>query len=109
MNDVELTRALERGELPDEKFRHHSHLHVAWVYLNESSSASEAARKMSKTLQKLAALCGKPEKYHETITLFWIYLLAHAHAANSGRSLKELVHQQPRLLEKEFPLVYYSR
>ena len=33
MTDVELTRALERGEIANEDFHHASHLHVAWVYL----------------------------------------------------------------------------
>ena len=44
MTDVELTRALERGEIKD--FHHASHLHVAWVYLAESPSVQHAANKM---------------------------------------------------------------
>jgi len=70
MNDVEFTRALERGEIANENFRHTAHLHVAWVYLSESSSVEGAAAKMRATLRKFAASAGKPEKYHETITLF---------------------------------------
>src|ERR1700741_3926167 len=59
MTDVELTRALERGEIKD--FHHASHLHVAWVYLAESSSVREAANKMRNTLRRFAAAAGKPE------------------------------------------------
>jgi hypothetical protein len=70
MTDVELTRALERGEIKD--FHHASHLHVAWVYLAESSSVRQAANKMRTTLRGFATAAGKPEKYHETITLFWV-------------------------------------
>ena len=76
MTDVELTRALERGEIKD--FHHASHLHVAWVYLTESSSVQQAARKMRNTLRRFAAAAGKPGKYHETITLFWVHLLSRA-------------------------------
>ncbi len=47
MTDVELTRALERGEVANHDFRHASHLHVAWVYLTESSSTNEAACKIA--------------------------------------------------------------
>ena len=108
MNDVELIRALERGEIANESFHHLSHIHVAWVYLSESSSADEAAAKMRETLQKFAASVGKPEKYHETITVFWIQLLHHIRAANVGRSLEEIVEANPQLLEKDFPLEYYS-
>ena len=32
-DDVELTRAMERCELPKAGFPHASHLRVAWVYL----------------------------------------------------------------------------
>lgn len=108
MTDVELTRAVERGAIENDNFRHLSHLHVAWVYLSESSGADEAAGKMRRTLQKFAASAGKPEKYHETITLFWVRFLAVMHAASSDESLQGIVEANPRLLEKEFPLAYYS-
>ena len=85
MTDVELTRALERGEI-EEDFHHASHLHVAWVYLAESSSVQQAAKKMRNTLRRFAAAAGKPEKYHETITLFWVHLLSRAHAASRART-----------------------
>ena len=106
MTDVELTRALERGEIKD--FHHASHLHVAWVYLTESSSVQQAARKMRNTLRRFAAAAGKPEKYHETITLFWVHLLSRAHAASRAERLEDVVHANPQLLEKNFPLAYYS-
>ena len=106
MTDVELTRALERGEIKD--FHHSSHLHVAWVYLTESSSVQQAARKMQNTLRRFAAAAGKPEKYHETITLFWVHLLSRAHAASRAECLEDIVHANPQLLEKDFPLAYYS-
>src|SRR5437867_9306640 len=86
MNDVELTRALERGEIANEKFRHASHLHVAWVYLSESKSTDEAADKMRQTLRRFAASAGKLEKYHETITLFLVHLLAQARIAKAGQT-----------------------
>jgi hypothetical protein len=104
MTDVELTRALERGEIKD--FHHASHSHVAWVYLTESTSVQQATRKMRNTLRRFAAAAGKPEKYHETITLFWVHLLAHA--ASRAERLEDIVRANPQLLEKNFPLAYYS-
>jgi hypothetical protein len=108
MSDVELTRALERGEIANENFRHASHLHVAWVYLSETTSVDQASAKMRDTLRRFAASVGKAEKYHETITLFWVRLLALAREA-SGETLEKLVATNPQLLEKNFPLAYYSR
>ena len=109
MNDAELTRALERGEVANENFHHSSHLHVAWTYVSESSSVEEAAAKMRDTLRKFAASAGKPKKYHETITLFWVHLLAVIRASRPENNLEQIVHANPRLLEKNFPLAYYSR
>ena len=106
MTDVELTRALERGEIKD--FHHASHLHVAWVYLAESPSVQHAANKMRHTLRRFAAAAGKPENYHETMTLFWVHLLSYAYAASRGERLEDIVHANPQLLEKNFPLAYYS-
>ncbi|HWH90295.1 MAG TPA: hypothetical protein VNV64_00740 [Candidatus Binatia bacterium] len=106
MTDVELTRALERGEIKD--FHHASHLHVAWVYLTESSSVQQAARKMRNTLRRFTASAGKPEKYHETITLFWLHFLSRVHAASRAERLEDIVQANPQLLEKNFPLAYYS-
>jgi len=105
MTDVELTRALERGEIKD--FHHASHLHVAWVYLTESSSVQQAAKKMRNTLRRFAAAAGKPEKYHETITLFWVHLLSRAQAASRAERLEDVVHANPQLLEKNFPLANF--
>ena len=108
MTDAELTRALERGEIANEGFHHASHLHVAWVYLAESSSVQQAADKMRQTLRRFAAAAGKPEKYHETITLFWVHLLAGAQAVSRAERLEDIVHGNPQLLEKNFLLAYYS-
>jgi hypothetical protein len=108
MTDVELTRALERGEIPNEDFHHASHLHVAWVYLAESSSVQQAANKMGETLRRFATAAGKPQKYHETITLFWVHFLAGVQAVSPAKGLQEVVYANPQLLEKNFPLVYYS-
>lgn len=107
MTDVELARALERGEIANEGFHHASHLHVAWVYLAESSSV-QAANKMRKTLHRFAAAAGKPQKYHETITLFWVHLLASVQAVSRAKPLEDVVYANPQLLEKNFPLAYYS-
>jgi hypothetical protein len=106
MTDVELTRALEQGQIPNEDFHHASHLQVAWVYLAESSSMQQAANKMREALRRFAAAAGKPEKYHETITLFWLHLLAYA--VSREKRLEDVVDANPQLLEKNLPLAYYS-
>jgi hypothetical protein len=68
----------------------------------------QAVTRMRATLRRFAAAAGRPEKYHETITLFWVHLLSRTYAASRGGSLEDIVHANPQLLEKNFPLAYYS-
>jgi hypothetical protein len=38
-----------------------------------------------------------------------VHLLSRAYAASRGERLEDIVHVNPQLLEKNFPLAYYSR
>jgi hypothetical protein len=105
---VELTRALERCEVPNEGFHHSSHLRVAWVYLAECATTDEAATRMAATLRRFAAAVGHAEKYHHTMTVFWMRRLAIARAAHPGASLEAMLTHTPALLDKSLPLAYYS-
>ena len=100
-DDVELTRALERCELPGAGFHHASHLRVAWVYLNESASVAEALARMADTLRRFAASVGHAGKYSDRITAFWMYQMAAAHAVMPAAAFDEVVRAFPRLLDKE--------
>lgn len=109
MTDAELARALERCEIPNEEFPHASHLRVACVYLSECASANEASERMAAALRRFAASVGKADKYHETITVFWMRALAAARAALPGAGLEDVLHMKPELLDKDLLLAYYSR
>lgn len=89
MTDTAFARAFERGEIAAADFHHASHLRLALAYLAESASVDEAAERMAVTLRRFATAAGHPEKYHHTITVFWMHMVA-------------------RLLDKNLPLAYYS-
>jgi hypothetical protein len=99
-DDVELTRALERCEAPDDGFPHASHLRVAWVYLSESTSLDQAIARMATTLRRFAASVGKAEKYSEATTVFWTLQVAAARAAMPGADLDAVLRAYPQLLDK---------
>ena len=99
-DDVDLTRRLERCELPDEGFPHASHLRIAWVYLSESSSLDEAMARMGATLRRFTASVGKADKYSESTTNFWMLQLASARAVMPGATLDAVLRAYPRLLDK---------
>ena len=100
-DDVELTRAMERCELPKEGFPHASHLRVAWVYLHESASLDEALSRMADTLRRFSISVGKAEKYSEPTTVFWMLQVAAAHAVMPGATLDAVLRAYPRLLDKD--------
>jgi urease accessory protein UreF len=76
MTDIELARALEDGTIDNVDFKHFHHLHVAWVYLAESNSIEQATARMGASLRKFADASNVPEKYHQTVTTFWMRVLA---------------------------------
>jgi hypothetical protein len=108
MTPVDVVRALERCEIPNEGFHHASHLGVAWVYLVESPTTWEAVERMAATLRRFAASVGHPEKYHHTTTVFWMRRLAAERASYPEASLDEILRRTPALLDKNLPLTYYS-
>jgi len=76
MTDTELTRALERGDVPNAGFHHADHLRVALVYLNESPTIGDAIARMATTLSRFAASVGQPQKYSQATTEFWMHQVA---------------------------------
>jgi hypothetical protein len=108
MTDRELTRALERGDVPNEGFHHADHLRVALVYLNESPSIDAAVERMASTLRRFAASVGKAEKYSQPTTEFWMYQMAAARAVMPSAGCDAVFAAYPRLLDKHLILAYYS-
>jgi len=108
MTDAEMTRALERCELPNHGFHHADHLRVALVYLDESATIGEAIDRMASTLRRFAISVGQAQKYSQATTEFWMFQLAAARALVPGASADALFAACPRLLDKTLLLTVYS-
>jgi hypothetical protein len=106
--DIALVRALERGVGPDGGLHHADHLRVAWLYLEECGGAEAALARMAATLRRFTAAVGKPDKYSEALTAFWIYQLASARALMPSAGIDAVFTACPRLLDKDLVLAYYS-
>jgi hypothetical protein len=72
MTGDELIKQFEEGTTPAETFHHADHVRLAFEYLCRFP-ALEALEKFSAALKRFAAVQGKADRYHETIT--WAYLL----------------------------------
>lgn len=92
-----LISEFEQGRAPG-SFHHPDHVRVAFAYVSEWPLL-EAIAKFSAALKRFAALKGKPNLYHETIT--WAYLLLiHERIARTGggQSWQEFAECNPDLL-----------
>jgi hypothetical protein len=105
VTDTEFARAFEVGAVRNADFHHADHLRLAWVYLDEASTLDEATARMAAVLRRFAAGAGKPEKYSDAITGFFMRELAAARAAMPGAALPEVLRANPRLLDKNIPIV----
>jgi hypothetical protein len=107
--DEAFARAFEQGLVPPSAFDHLAHVRVAWVYLKEAESVDLALPRMRDAIRAFAAAAGVPQKYHETITVLWMRLLADVRARGASGELADVLRAHPALGDKDLPLQYYSR
>jgi hypothetical protein len=109
MTDEAFARAFEDGSVTPAQFDHVAHVRVAWVYLQEAGSVDAALSRMRDGIRRFAAAAGVPEKYHETITVLWMRLLAEVRAAGTSGELADVLRAHPALADKDLPFQFYSR
>src|SRR5215216_4748874 len=97
MTDEAFARAFEAGTVGPADFDHVAHVRVAWVYLREAESLDEALSRMRDGIRGFAAAAGVPGKYHETITVLWMRVLAAARATGAAGELADVLRTHPAL------------
>jgi hypothetical protein len=95
MTDEQLLEEFERGTL--EPFHHADHVHVAFAYLNKYPPG-EALARFSSGLKHFAALQGKPNLYHETITWAYVCLIRQRMADRGPETWEAFRQANPDLL-----------
>ncbi len=70
-DNLDLIEKFEQGHAPN-GFHHADHVRVAFAYVAQYPFL-EAVARFSAALKRFAAVQGKPQLYHETIT--WVYLI----------------------------------
>jgi hypothetical protein len=109
MTDEAFARAFEDGAVTPAEFGHVAHVRVAWVYLREAESVDDALMRMRAAIRLFAAAAGAAQKYHETITVLWMRLLADLRARGVSGELADVLRAYPELADKDLPLQYYTR
>jgi hypothetical protein len=107
VNDDEVLRAFEAGWPAGQAFHHLDHLRVAWAYLRRDGRP-DGGRRVRVALRRLAAARGAADRYHETVTRFWIRLLGHLiETFPDADRFETLLERFPRLADKALPLAHY--
>lgn len=100
MTDEDLYKAFEEGRLDPKSFSHERHIHVAWLYVCRFERA-EAIKRFASRLKSWATSLGIPGKYHETITWFFMLLIAERQTAQQASSFTEFIEANPDLTGKD--------
>ena len=74
MDDESLLRSFEAAEAPPGGFHHADHVRVAWWYLRHHD-LPDAIVRFVVGLRQFAAAQGKPELFHQTITVAYLLLI----------------------------------
>jgi hypothetical protein len=82
--NAELIARFEDGTLAGEEFHHVEHVRVAYLYLCRYP-VLEALHRFSTSLMNFAAQKGKPERYNETITWAFLFLIRDRMARAGGK------------------------
>ena len=69
-----LIQRFEADAVPEDSFRHADHVRLAFAYLSRYP-ALEALEKFSSALKRYVAGRGKPERYNETVTYAYFFLI----------------------------------
>lgn len=93
----------------DERFGHEAHLRFAWSLLDEADRLADAERVACQTIRHAAELAGTPDKYHCTVTLFWIRLVDHVRRTHPEVALlTDAIETYPDLRNPHLPDRYWS-
>jgi hypothetical protein len=104
MTDDEFASAFERCEIAGGDFHHQDHIRLAWIYLKRYGP-EDAPAQISASIRAFAEHLGKPDKYHETVTIAWMRLIEQAAGC---RSFREVAAAFPQFLDKSYLNEFYS-
>jgi hypothetical protein len=109
MTDDEFLQAFSEGRLANHEFRHRDHLRLAWLQV--SRLGPEGARDaVAEGIRRFAALHGVPQKYHETMTQFWVRIVGHMVATRPEIDrFDRFLEAFPQLLGKDLPFRHWER
>jgi hypothetical protein len=107
--DARFVQAFFDGTLPPAQFHHRDHVRLAW-YVTRHHDLASATHMITTGIRAFASGHGHPQKYHETLTQFWIRIVAHCSASQPQvADFAAFLTQFPFLLDKDLPYRHWQR
>ena len=109
MIDGHFIRALESCTLSEQEFNHAGHVRAAYLYL-QSGDFAEALMRLRRSIRNYADSLGKPDRYHETITVAYLALIQQLLCERGdGGGWTGFARVAPELFEPDLLLKFYAK
>jgi hypothetical protein len=109
MTDDEFLQACADCTIANHEFRHRDHLRLAWLQVSRLGPEG-AVEAVTQGIRRFAATHGAAGKYHETMTQFWVRVVAHLEAARPDvEEFDRFLETFPFLLDKSLPFRHWRR
>ena len=94
MTDAELIAGFEAANLAE--FHHRDHVRVSWIYLRRLGLPG-ALTAVSQGLRRLSVAHGQADKYHETVSWLFLFVIHERMAPDQPMSWEQFVEANPDL------------
>jgi len=109
MTDDDFVTAFLAGTLSPTHFHHRDHLRLAWCLIRRLD-VEAATSAITDGIRRFAAQHGQADKYHETLTQFWVRIVSHLiDARPTITTFEHFLAAFPQLLDKELPFHHWRR
>jgi len=106
--DDRFLAAFTAGEIANQDFHHRDHLRLAWIQIRRLG-LPHALEAVTAAIRQFAAGHGHGDRYHETMTRFWLLVVAMGISRHPTLAFDELLAAEPHLLDKNLPYRHWSR
>jgi hypothetical protein len=106
--DEQFLAAFEAGQIANQDFHHRDHLRLAWIQVRRLG-VQQASDAVTRSIRQFAARQGHGDRYHETLTRFWVRVVEMGIDRHPGLAFDELLAAEPHLLDKDLPYRHWSR
>ena len=106
--DEAFVAAFHAHQLSNEGFHHRDHLRLAWVQIRRLG-LEQASEVVTNGIRRFAAHHASAERYNDTMTRFWLRVVAIGIRRHPEVTFDELLAAEPHLLDKNLPFKHWSR